>query len=83
MSVSKDMIALHKITVQVMRFAISSVGIESTDSIGYKFMIAWNVLNTEAVAQLANHEFCIAFSFPIERKTLNGESDVRFAKTNI
>ena len=46
-------------------------------------MIAWNVLNTEAVAQFANHEFCISFAFPIERKTINGEADVRFAESNI
>ena len=45
-------------------------------------MNAWNVLKTEAVAQLANHEFCISFAFSIERKKVNGETDIRFAKTN-
>ena len=45
-------------------------------------MIACNVLKTEAVAQLTNYEFGISLALAIERKSLNGETDIRFAKTN-
>ena len=46
-------------------------------------MIAWNVLNSESIAQLTNYEFGISLAFAIERKSLNGETDIRFAESNI